>query len=114
MKYIFLLFVLTTFLMSEQIKVTIIYGTHKLDKVVNTEYQNGTTALELLKKISDVQAVKTGKYNFVRSIDGVKSEVGVYGWFYLIDGESTHRMAEKFLLNNNKTMTWYIHKEQCN
>lgn len=114
MKYFtfILLFGLVT-LWSDPIEVTIIYANDTPDKVVKTEYTEGTTALELLKKVSRVETTQKGKFIFVRSVDGVKSVVGKFGWFYLINGESVHKMAQNYLLKDAKTMTWVYKVEAC-
>lgn len=110
-------FLLTLFfaaaLWGDPIEVTVIYGNGTPDKVVTTEYREGTSALELLKQVSSVVTAKNGKFTFVRSIDGVESVVGKFGWFYLINGESVHKMAENYLLKDAKSMTWVYRVEAC-
>ena len=110
-------FILTLFfaatLWGNPIEVTIIYGNDKPDKVVMSEYAEGATALELLKRVSNVETSQKGKFTFVRSVDGVASVVGKYGWFYLIDGESVHTMAQNYVIKDAKTMTWIYKVEAC-
>lgn len=113
MKLIAALLLFGLHLVAGEIEVTIIYGNDKPDKVVKTTYQEGTTALELLKQVSDVITVKTGDFTFVRSIDGVKSDVGKFGWFYLVNGESVHKMAENYVLKDATNMTWVYRIEAC-
>lgn len=114
MKIILLFFVLGLHLIANEIEVTIIYGNGSLHKIVQTTYEeNKTTALELIQNVSDVKVHKNGKFTFVRSIDGVESQIGKYGWFYLIDGQSVHKMAENYVLKNATTMTWYYGVEAC-
>jgi len=97
----------------ENLTVTLHYGDVKPDKVIEMTYSSGMSALDALNRISRVETSKTGQYRFVRSIDGVQSQIGKFGWFYLIDGESVNAMAENFILNDAKTMTWVYKVEAC-
>ncbi|OYZ64589.1 MAG: hypothetical protein B7Y17_03745 [Sulfuricurvum sp. 24-42-5] len=84
------------------------------DKVVNTTYDEGaTTALDLLKQVSDVVTAKKGRFTFVRSIDGVEWNEQKFGWFYLMDGKSVKKMAENYVLKNEKSMMWVYKVEAC-
>jgi hypothetical protein len=113
MKHLLLILFFAVTVWGNPIEVTIIYGDTKPDKVVVSEYAEGITALELLKKVSHVETEEKGKFTFVRSIDGKKSVVGKFGWFYLIDGESVHTMAQNYVLKDVKTMTWVYKVEAC-
>lgn len=100
-------------LRADPIEVTIIYGNDKPDKVINTEYTEGMSALDLLKKVSRVETSQSGPFTFVRSVDGVQSVVGKFGWFYMINGETTHKMAQNYILKDALTMTWVYRVEAC-
>jgi hypothetical protein len=113
MKQFILTLIFAIGLWGNPIEVTLIYGNGYPDKVVTTEYSEGMNALELLKRVSNVVTAKNGKFTFVRSIDGVKSVVGKFGWFYLINGESVHKMAENYVLKDVKSMTWLYRVEAC-
>lgn len=113
MKYLNLLLFFCLSVSAKEIEVTIVYGNETADKAITANYKEGTTALELLKQISKVEAVKNGKFTFVRSVDGVSSEVGKFGWFYLINGRSVNEMAENHVLKNAKSMTWIYKVEKC-
>lgn len=114
MKFISLLLLLCVSIFANDIEVTIIYANGTPDKVVTTTYSEGrTTALELLEQVSDVVTAKKGKFTFVRSIDGVQSKVGKFGWFYLMDGNSVKKMAENYVLKNEKSMMWVYKVEAC-
>ncbi len=113
MKFISLLFIIGLSVFANDIEVTILYGNGKPDKIVQTTYTPGMSALEVLQKVSSVQTSKTGKFLFVRSIDGVKSEIGKFGWFYLIDGESVATTAENYPLKDAKRMLWVYKVEAC-
>lgn len=99
--------------MAENLTVTIHYGNASPDKTVETTYTPGMSALEVLKQVSTVQTGKTGQYLFVRSIDGVQSQIGKFGWFYLIDGQNVPKTAQNYLLKDAKTMTWVYKVEAC-
>jgi hypothetical protein len=113
MKQMLFIILCAVALWAKPIEVTIIYGDGRADKVVVSEYTEGITALELLKKVSRVETEQKGKFTFVRSIDGKKSVVGKFGWFYLIDGQSVHKMAQNYVLEDAKTMTWVYKVEAC-
>lgn len=113
MRYIAFLILFCITLFANEIEVTVIYGEDTPSKVVTATYKDGTTALELLKQVCVVETSKKGKFTFVRSIDGVKSDVGKMGWFYLIDGESVHKMAENYVLDGAKSMIWILKVEAC-
>ncbi|MCX6072804.1 MAG: DUF4430 domain-containing protein [Campylobacterales bacterium] len=113
MKILLWFFALSLSVLANDIEVTILYGNGTPDKVVTTTYNEGSTALELLKQVSDIVTVKTGRFTFVRSIDGVTSKVGKFGWFYLIDGNSVKKMAEDYVLKNEKSMLWVYKVEAC-
>ncbi|MFZ2890288.1 DUF4430 domain-containing protein [Sulfuricurvum sp.] len=113
MKYLLSILFFAVALWGEPIEVTIIYGNEKPDKVITTDYPKGITALELLKSVSRVETAQKGKFTFVRSVDGVQSVVGKFGWFYLIDGQSVHKMAQNYVLEDAKTMTWVYKVEAC-
>lgn len=113
MKYFSLMLFFGLTLWADSIEVTVIYGNDKPDKVITADYAEGTTALELLKQVSRVETSQKGKFTFVRSVDGVHSVVGKFGWFYLIDGQSVHTMAQNYVLKGAKTMTWVYKVEAC-
>ena len=113
MKVLSLLLLLWTSILANDIEVTIVYGNGTPDKIVQTHYTPGMSALEVLQKVSIVQTSKTGRFLFVRSIDGLTSQVGKFGWFYLIDGRSVHTTAENYLLKNEKSMLWIYKVEAC-
>lgn len=113
MKYVLFALFFTVALWGDSVEVTIIYGNGKPDKVVTADYAKGATALEILRAVSRVETAQKGKFTFVRSVDGVQSVVGKYGWFYLIDGQSVHKMAQNYLLEDAKTMTWVYKVEAC-
>lgn len=113
MKYVLPILFLVVTAWSTPIEVTIVYGNDKPDRVITTEYTERITALELLKKVSRVETEEKGNFTFVRSIDGKKSVVGKFGWFYLIDGQSVHKMAQNYVLEDAKTMTWVYKVEAC-
>lgn len=113
MKIFGILLLLCLNVLANDIEVTVIYGNNMPDKVVTATYSEGTTALDLLKQVSNVVTAKNGKFTFVRSVDGVQSVVGKFGWFYLINGESVHKMAENYVLKDAKNMTWVYKVEAC-
>lgn len=113
MKSVLIILFLVLHIFANEITVTIVYDDDKEDKTVTTTYENGETALDILAKVATIKTSKTGKYNFVRSIDGRVSQKGKFGWFYLIDDKSVHKMASNFKLHNNKTMTWIYKVEDC-
>lgn len=113
MKFIGALLLLWVSIFANELEVTILYGNGKPDKVIETTYSPGMSALDVLKQISRVETSKTGNYLFVRSIDDVQSQIGKFGWFYLIDGESVHTTAENFILKDAQTMTWVYKVEAC-
>lgn len=98
---------------AEELTVTIQYGNTMPDKVIKTVYTPGMSALAVLQQISAVQTSKTGKYLFVRSIDGVKSKIGKFGWFYTVDGKPVNTTAQNTILKDAKTMTWIYKVEAC-
>lgn len=113
MKHFILCIFFGAVLWGDPIEVTIIYGNDKPDKVSNTEYTEGMSALDLLKKVSSVETAQNGQFTFVRSIDGVQSVVGKFGWFYMINGETTHKMAQNYRLKDVLSMTWVYRVEAC-
>lgn len=113
MRRIFLLFLCALNLHAEDLTLTVVYGNDIPDKVVQTTYTPGMSALEVLKQTSRVETGKTGQYLFVRSIDGVKSQVGKFGWFYLVDGKSVPKTAETYQLKDAKSMMWIYKVEAC-
>lgn len=109
--YLLAIIVLSAF--AENLTVTIQYGDGRPDKTVETTYAPGQSALEVLRHVSTVTTSKTGNFLFVRSIDGVRSQPGKFGWFYLIDGKSVPKTAEQHLLRDAKTMMWIYKVEAC-
>ena len=113
MKQFLLIAFLVLNIFANELTVTIVYDDNRADTVVKTTYENGETALGILDRVATIETSKTGKYNFVRSINGKLSQKGKYGWFYLIDGQSVHKMASNYKLHDNKTMTWIYKVEDC-
>ncbi|MFA5215151.1 DUF4430 domain-containing protein [Sulfuricurvum sp.] len=109
--FVLALFVLTLF--AEDMVVTIRYNNGMPDKVVQTTYTPGASALSVLQQVSAVQTSKTRKYLFVRSIDGVQSQIGTFGWFYTIDEKPVNTTAQNTLLKDTKTMMWVYKVEAC-
>lgn len=108
-----IMILLCTFGFAGDIAVTIKYSNGMPDKTVHTTYSEGMTAMELLKKVAKVKATKTGRYLFVRSIDGVRSQKGKLGWFYTINAKETNKMASSYILNDAHSMTWTLRAEAC-
>lgn len=98
---------------AETVHITIQYSDGRPDKIVETPYTPGASALAVLKQVSRVETSQTGDYTFVRSIDGVRSEPGKFGWFYEIDGKSVPKTADAFPLHNARTMHWVYKVEAC-
>ncbi len=113
MKTLLLSLLFASAALAETLSVTIHYGGALPDKVVETTYAPGTSALEVLRHVSAVTTSQTGPYLFVRSIDGVKSQPGKFGWFYTIDGRNVGKTAQHHLLEGAKTMTWVYKVEAC-
>jgi len=108
-----ILLLLSAFSYANNIAITIDYGKNRANKKVYTIYNSGrVSALDLLKRVADVKVSK-GKYKFANSIDGVKSKVKTYGWFYTIDGKATKKMASDYILTNEKSMTWTYKISAC-
>lgn len=98
---------------AENLTVTIQYGNAIPDKTVETTYTPGMSALDALRQVSRVETSQTGSYLFVRSIDGVRSQVGKFGWFYTVDGHTVHQTAQNYVLDHARTMTWSYKVEAC-
>ena len=113
MRLLTIILLVSVFSFANDIIVTIKYGNDSRNTIIKTSYNEGMTALQLLKKVSTVTATKKGKFLFVRSINGVKSTVGVLGWFYTINNKSTNKMASNYILKDAKTMTWSLEVEAC-
>ncbi len=113
MKSLFLAFLITLPVFAESLTVTIVYGNSKPDKTSVMTYIPGMSALDALRQVSTVETSQTGTFLFVRSIDGVRSDVGKFGWFYLIDGQKAGVTAEHYRLKDAQTMTWYYGVEAC-
>jgi len=113
MKNFLLFLLLSVFSYANSIDITIEYGKNRSDKKVYTIYSSGeVSALDLLKRVADVEVSK-GKYKFANSIDGVKSKVKTYGWFYTVDGKATKKMASDYILIDEKSMTWTYKISAC-
>ena len=95
------------------ITVEIDYGGLLPARKVETAYDEGTSALQLLQQVAEVKTHKVGAFVFVRSIDRVKSERGKMGWFYSIDGVPAKTLAKNRLLKNAKEMKWSYRVEAC-
>ncbi|MCK5110978.1 MAG: DUF4430 domain-containing protein [Arcobacteraceae bacterium] len=113
MKILNILILLSIFSFANDITVTIKYNNQIPDKIIKTTYEDGMTAMNLLKKVSDVKATKAGKFLFVRSVDGVKSQVGKFGWFYTVNNKSTNKMASNYVLKDANKMTWSLKVSSC-
>jgi len=113
MKIFVVTFLLVSVSFANNIYVTIHYGGKKADKKVYTTYESGeTTALELLQKVAVVKVAK-GKYKFANSVDGVQAIVRSHGWFYMLDGKSTKKMASDWVLTDEKEMQWSYKRSAC-
>ena len=113
MRVLFLALLTALPVCAESLSVTIMYGKGKPEKTAVATYTPGMSALDALKQVSTVETSKTGRFLFVRSIDGVRSNVGEYGWFFLIDGQKAGMTAEHYRLKDAQTMTWYYGVEAC-
>lgn len=106
-------FLLALPVFAQSLTVTVIYGNGKPDKTATTTYEEGSSALDALRSVSTVETSSTGPYLFVRSIDGTRSIIGRFGWFYLIDGQNVPVTAQNYRLKDAKTMTWIYKEEAC-
>jgi hypothetical protein len=113
MKFIGALLLLWVSIFANDIEVTVLYGNGINDKIVQTTYTPGMSALDVLNRISRVETSKTGTYRFVRSIDGVQSQIGKFGWFYTVDAQPVHTTAENYILKDAKSMMWFYKVEAC-
>ena len=112
--YVFVFALLWTNLMaSDRVLVTIDYGGLKPTKRVEVELKAGMTALSALQNAADVTTKSVGKYTFVTSIDGVKSQSRKMGWFYQVDQNRADKLASDNVLGNIKTMVWEFKADNC-
>jgi hypothetical protein len=93
--------------------VTIDYGKEGTARTVRTSYENGATALNVLRTIAKVRTKKAGAFTFVTAIDGVRSTPGVMGWFFSVDGNHADRTASSFALRDTETMRWEYRADHC-
>lgn len=98
---------------SHKLTLTIDYGTARPLQQITTAYIEGSTALELLKKAAMVQTRQVGEFEFVASINGVKSIPGKMGWFYTLDGEKAKVTASKQRLEGTTAMAWRYREDHC-
>lgn len=117
MKKIYILLMIALFaqnlMAAKTVLVTLDYAEKKALEIVKVEFTEGMTALELLQRAAKISIKKAGKFNFVRSINGVQSHSKSRGWFYQIDGKDAEKMACDNVLGDIKTMKWEFKIANC-
>jgi hypothetical protein len=98
---------------TKSIRVEIDYGGSRPSRTIETGYDEGTSALSLLRQVAEVQTYQAGNFVFVKSIDKIKSEPGKMGWFYSIDGVKAKKLADSYLLKDAHDMKWTYKREAC-
>ncbi len=98
---------------NKSIRVEIDYGGLRPSRTIETGYDEGTSALALLRQVAEVQTYQAGTFVFVKSIDKIKSKPGKMGWFYSIDGVKAKKLAGSCLLKAAKNMKWTYKREAC-
>lgn len=93
--------------------MTIDYADKKPLEIIEVEFTQGMTALELLQRAAKTSTKKVGKYIFVSSINEVKSHSKNMGWFYEIDGVGAKKMASDNILKEVKKVKWTFKIANC-
>ncbi len=101
-------------LMAEKmVSMTIDYADKKPLEVIEVEFRQGMTALELLQRAAKISTKTVGKYIFVSSINGVKSHSKNMGWFYSVDGVDANKIASDNVLKDVKEVRWTFKTANC-
>jgi hypothetical protein len=97
----------------QTIAVTIDYGKERPARTVRASYEEGATALGVLRGVARVRTKEAGAFTFVTAIDGVRSSAGVMGWFFSVDGRHADKTASSFVLHDAETMRWEYREDRC-
>lgn len=114
--FVYLLLLLTPLLAEEKlypVTIQIDYGSERPSQTISANYRQGTTALQLLTSVATVRTRQVGNYQFVASINGLKSIPGKMGWFYTLDGEDAKVTASVNELDGISQMRWVYRVENC-
>jgi len=78
------------------------------------EVKNGTTVLEVLESIADVETKEyTGMGKLVTSIDGVKQD-SEHSWLYFVNGELASISVDNYKLSEDSSFTFkYLSSEEA-
>jgi hypothetical protein len=66
-----------------------------------------------LQYVANVETHLLGDKVFVSSVDNVKGERGVMGWYYEINHKPAKTLAINATLKNNDVITWIYREDIC-
>jgi len=99
---------------NKELTIEVQYGDQKPARTIEYHYVSGSTALEALQSVAEVETAFAGPENrVVTAIDGVRGERGVNGWYYQLDGENARQMADSQTLDGHRSMTWRYKTDIC-
>ena len=95
-----------------RVNAKIDFGTSEKNRMI--EVKNGTTVLEVLESIADVETKEyTGMGKLVTSIDGVKQD-SEHSWLYFVNGELASISVDNYKLSEDSSFTFkYLSSEEA-
>lgn len=98
---------------TQKVTVNIDFGGSKPNESFQAEWYEGMTAMTALQSVADVASHPVKTYIFVNTINGIKTERGAKAWYYEVNGKSTGKIAFRYALKPDDTITWMYKKDVC-
>lgn len=80
---------------------------------IETNWEEGLTALEALQFVAEVKTHPAAKYVFVAAINGVEGEPNKGVWYYEINGQPAKKIAINQPLQKGDVVTWIFKQDVC-
>lgn len=95
------------------VTVVVDYGGLQPERIIEVRWQEGYTAMRALQHAARIETYALGNYVFVTSIDGVKGERGVKGWYYTLNGNAATALAIHAQVQSGDVIRWIFKDDVC-
>lgn len=107
------LLVLSIQAQEQNVTVELDFGGTKPNETVQAKWFEGMTALTALQSCATIESYPVKEYIFVTTINGIKTDKGVMAWYYEVNGESTGKLAFRYIVKPGDTIRWIYKKDVC-
>lgn len=97
----------------QTVTVEIDFGGEKPAETHQVEWFDGITAMSALQSCATIESYPIKSYIFVGTINGVKTERTHRAWYYEVNGQSTGRIAFRYVVQPGDVVRWIYKADVC-